>query len=156
LTLKCQDREFKAHRAILELESDYFKAMFTSPWAENVEGLVHLDSAEPDICQQVLCCFYNRSLAAVQEPHKNDLHFDVRLYLFGEAYLAERLQKQAFDRCSGLLESFNRAIDDLCSITRLFDIVILSYRKLNVQTQTCVSVSLNILRARFLSCVLNL
>ena len=121
--LKCQGKKFKVHRAILEMESDYFKAMFSGPWKENADGIVHLDSTESDVLEQGLRCLYARTTAAVDKPYRTDLHFNILLYLFFDSYLAGCARRQSYQDCHALLDGFQPRLKQLNSLQDLSHIV---------------------------------
>lgn len=64
---------------------------------------MNFNGPEPHILEQALRFFYARSWDAVQQPQEEALLFNIKLYVFGDAYLANELKAQAFKKCQSLL-----------------------------------------------------
>ena len=61
-TLKCGDRKFPVHKAILSVRSDFFAGMFRSDMKEVSENDSEIEGIEPDILEIVLRYIYTSEL----------------------------------------------------------------------------------------------
>lgn len=58
LTIKCQDDEFKAHRAILACQSPVFKRMLEVDMKEKHCGIIEISDISPDVMSDLLAYLY--------------------------------------------------------------------------------------------------
>lgn len=70
--LKCGERNFHVHKAILTARSDFFAGMFRCNMKETTEGTGKIENIEPDILEIVLRYMYNGELAmlSMKSLHK--------------------------------------------------------------------------------------
>lgn len=63
--MKCQDKEFKAHKVILAANSDYLAAYNRRQWLETETGMIDLsEDCEPDVLEVALRFMYGRKKPA--------------------------------------------------------------------------------------------
>lgn len=77
---------------------------------------MNFDATEPEILHQALRFFYGKSWKAVEQPEEDALLFSIKLYVFGDAYVAPGLKEEALQKCRSLL------VDTIC-LEELYDAV---------------------------------
>jgi BTB/POZ domain len=59
VTLKVNDREFKAHKLILAATNPVFEAMFKEGTKEHQDNYVNIEDMDSDVFEVFLCYLYN-------------------------------------------------------------------------------------------------
>lgn len=88
--LKCEEREFYAHRVILSACSDYFCAMFTNEMKEKDEQMVELHGLTANTMEILLDCVYSENFMFTIENVQEILPAAALLQLTG-LVLAKKL-----------------------------------------------------------------
>ena len=57
-TIKCGEREFKVHKAVLAAQSPVFKSMFEADMRETQLGLIEIPDTEPEVISDMLSFLY--------------------------------------------------------------------------------------------------
>lgn len=82
--LKCDDKVFSAHRAILATRSPVFSAMFRSDMKEAREQCVEIRDIKPDVLEKLLCYVYTGNV----DLPKESVH---EVYRAADMYCVEAL-----------------------------------------------------------------
>ena len=118
MTMKCGEREFKVHKAVLAAQSPVFKSMFEADMRETQSGLIDIPDTDPEVISDMLRYLYTgrvpniatmaRELLVIAEKYnisallarcERELKSDVDetsfvdLLLFADSHNASRLKK---------------------------------------------------------------
>mmetsp|Transcript_25787 Transcript_25787/g.41442 ORF Transcript_25787/g.41442 Transcript_25787/m.41442 type:complete len:430 (+) Transcript_25787:61-1350(+) len=83
VTLKCQDVEIEAHKAILASSSEVFAAMFNHKMRESLDNAVEIGGLEPEVLTLLIKYIYTEEL-----PEEYD---EINLLLAADEYQIKRL-----------------------------------------------------------------
>lgn len=110
VTLNVQDKEYKAHKAILIARSSVFAAMFQHDSSEKKSGIINIPDCDPESFKEFLEFLYCGKLE--ETSSYNALH----LYKTADKYDIQELKTF----CSEFLMN-NLTVENLCEIVILAD-----------------------------------
>ena len=67
VTLKCEEREFKAHKAVLASQSPVFKSMFETDMKEKKSSVIEITDTDPEVVSGMLTYLYTYSVPNLVE-----------------------------------------------------------------------------------------
>ena len=72
VTLKCGQKEFKAHKAVLASQSPFFKSMFETDMKDNVStNVIEISNTEPEVVAAMLSYLYTGTAPNIEEMLKD-------------------------------------------------------------------------------------
>ena len=149
VTLAVQGQELGAHRALLAASSDYFRAMFTTNYAEKNQKIIKINGVEATAMEQILNYLYTgeaklqtdtvqhilsaanlfqlaelKDGCAIYMAKKLDIDNCIGIHFFAQAHECETLEFKAWDLISEHFESVASCIEYLeLSTANLIDVI---------------------------------
>jgi hypothetical protein len=100
-TMKCGEKEYKAHRLILAAQSTYFKKLFEKGYAEAKAGFIELKDDHPEAVEAMIDFFYNFELSLGGKRSAafgGDLAIIANVYVVADKYGVADLNTTALRR----------------------------------------------------------
>jgi len=69
LTIKCQEREFKVHKAVVCMQSSFFEACVDGGFRESLDGVINLADDDPDTVSRMLSYIYTMNYSDKDPAH---------------------------------------------------------------------------------------
>ncbi|KAJ5106421.1 hypothetical protein N7456_003096 [Penicillium angulare] len=122
LKLKVGDHEFKVHKFMLCLHSDYFKHLFTGGWAKTVDDVFELEEEDPVIIVALINFIYSFKYEISEEIDKIALiDFNTKLYQVADKYLVLKLKEVTSKRVNEIAKECWESEDFPVSIAEAYE-----------------------------------